>query len=230
MYYDGIYRARTADVYDVELCFPAYCEKVYDVEIGVKEGSEIYPAKPYVYNDKPIVFYGSSITQGGCASRAGNDYISLACRWLDSDFLNLGFSGSAKGEPIMAEYVAGLKASIFVMDYDHNAPTVEHLKNTHMPMYRTIRAKNPDTPIVFISRPNFYYNESDSVARRNCIRDNYLLAQAEGDKNVYFIDGETLFGREDWDVCTVDLCHPNDLGFYRMAKAIYPVLKEIIEK
>ena len=229
MYYDDIYHTKEKGVYDVEICFPSYCEKIYSVEIGLKEGCDIFPATPYKYNEKPVVFYGSSITQGGCASRAGNDYISLVCRWLDTDFWNLGFSGSAKGEPIMAEYVAAQKASVFVIDYDHNAPTLEHLEKTHMPMYRTIRAKNPNTPIIFMSRPNFYYDVANSAPRRDLIKANYLTAKAEGDNNVYFLDGELLFGKENWDACTVDMCHPNDLGFYRMAKALYPILKQALE-
>lgn len=229
MYYDGIYYTKEKDVYDVEIYMPNYSEKIYDVEIGVKENSNIYPAKPYKFNDKPVVFYGNSITQGGCVSRAGNDYISAVCRWLDTDFVNLGFSGNGKGEPIMAEYLASLQASVFVLDYDYNAPDLEHLRKTHMPLYRTIRQKHPQTPIIFLTAPIYYRYPELLQPRRDLIYSNYLTAKQEGDENVYFIDGKTMIGEEHFDACVTDLVHPNDLGYYRMAKTLFPVLLHALE-
>lgn len=212
--------------HNIEIYFPLYYS-VNEVLVGLKEGCSVVQHAPYTYH-RPIVFYGSSITQGGCSTRAGNDYISHLGRWLDSDFINLGFSGNAKGEKEIAEYIASLSPSIFVIDYDHNAPTVEHLKLTHLNMYKTIREKHKGTPIVFISKPDFENKEHGSVARREVIMNNYRLVKDSGDSNVYFIDGETLFGTKDRSACTVDGCHPNDLGFYRMAETIFPVLKEIL--
>ena len=120
----------------------------------------------------------------------------------------------------------------FVIDKSKN---VEHLKETHYPLYETIRKVHKDTPIVFISKPDFkmccYYvtKIEENAMRRQVIIDSYERAKANGDNNVYFIDGETLFMDDDFDSCTVDSCHPNDLGFFRMAQVIYPVLKEILE-
>ena len=85
---------------------------------------------PYVV-EKPIVFYGSSITEGGCASRVTNAYPALLSKWLNADYINLGFSGSAKGEIPVAEFIAEQSMSAFVYDYDHNAPNPEHLAATH---------------------------------------------------------------------------------------------------
>ena len=76
---------------------------------------------------KPVVYYGSSITQGGCASKPGSSYESILSRRFDCDYINLGFSGTAKGEDEIVDYIKGLEMSVFVMDYDHNAPTTEHL-------------------------------------------------------------------------------------------------------
>ena len=217
------------DSMDAELYFPLY-NGVRHLYIGLKKGSDILPPTPYKV-PKPLVFYGSSITQGGCASHPGNDYVSLLSRRLNFDFVNLGFSGSAKGEPPMRTYLADLDASVFVLDYDYNAPNAEHLKQTHYPLYKEIRDKKPDTPIVFISKPDFHEgNLQDSIERRKVIIANYEKAKADGDANVYFIDGETLFGTDGRDGCTVDNCHPNDLGFYRMATTIEPVLREILAK
>lgn len=224
--YDGIIKL-DEKTHEIEIYFPLYYT-ISEVLIGLSSNAIIEKHPPYKHS-APIVFYGSSITQGGCASHAGNDYISILSRWLNSDIINLGFSGSAKGEQEMADYLATLCASIFVIDYDNNAPTVEHLKNTHFKLYETIRKKHALTPIVMISRPNTDTTK-DFKARREVIKNTIKRAIDLGDKNVYFIDGETLFGKKDRDACTVDGCHPNDLGFYRMAETIYPMLKNILEE
>lgn len=234
MYFDGIYYTNAKGVYDVEIYMPNYSEKIYDVEIGLKEGCELLPAKPYTY-DKPIVFYGTSITQGCCVSKAGSDYISMLCRWCDTDFVNLGFSGAGKGEPIMADYLADLDPSIFVLDFDANVRTVEALENAHMPMYRKIRAKHPTTPIVLITMPALntnkrWYTDRFVREKKELIYNNYLTMKAEGDENVYFVDGETLLGEEDIDACFTDLLHPNDLGYYRIGKSLQPLFSEILKK
>ncbi len=235
---DGIFRVTPygleKEVYEVEIFMPLY-SGVNEFYVGLKENSIILPATPYKYQ-KPILFYGSSITQGGCASRPGNDYISHLSRKLNSDVLNLGFSGNGKAEKAIAEYMASLNPSIYVLDYDHNAPNVEYLSETHYPLYQTIRKAHQHTPIVFISKPDFhtccYYvtKLQENFNRRQVIIDSYNKAKADGDKNVYFIDGETLFIDQDYDSCTVDSCHPNDLGFFRMAQTIYPLLKNLLDK
>lgn len=207
---------------DYEVNFPLY-NSVDTLHIGLKAGCTLAAAAGYTV-DTPVVFYGSSITQGGCASRPGNSYESFLSRWLDMDYLNLGFSGSARGEQTMADYIAGLPMSAFVCDYDHNAPDVEHLRATYLPFYRTIRQKRPELPFVMVSRPDF---KEGSDALRAVIYDAYHTAVAEGNKKVWFVDGETLFGAAR-DSCTVDGTHPNDLGFYRMAQGLFPVLKTIL--
>ena len=203
--------------------FPLY-NGVKRLQLGIKEGSIIEPADQYII-EKPVVFYGSSITQGGCASRTGNCYTNIISRLLDTDIYNLGFSGSAKGEPEMAEFISELEMSVLVIDYDHNAPDVKHLEKTHEPFFKCIRRKQPELPVIFVSKPDFDANISDSSVRREIIYRTYKNSLDLGDKRTYFIDGETLFGKENRDSCTVDGCHPNDLGFMRMAKVIAPVIK-----
>jgi hypothetical protein len=138
----------------------------------------------------------------------------------------LGFSGNAKGEIDMAKYIAGLKMSAFVFDYDYNASSVEELKKTHKPFYREIRAAHPDLPVLFMTIPNFDYDPSAPL-RRQVVLETFLDAKSRGEK-VWFIDGETFYGAENRDACAVDTCHPNDLGFYQMARAVKPVLKEML--
>ena len=213
--------------HDIEIYFPLYfCVK--EVFVGLQENATVEEHPQYAH-PTPVLFYGSSITQGGCASHAGNDYVNLLSRLLNVDVINLGFSGNAKGEPEMANYIAGINASVFVLDYDHNSPKVEHLEKTHYSLYETIRKAHPTTPIILISRPDFEREEINKK-RRDVIIKTYKTAIENGDKYIDFIDGETLFGTEDRDCCTVDGCHPNDLGFYRMAKTIEPTLKKWLNK
>jgi len=127
----------------------------------------------------------------------------------------------------MADYIAGLKMSAFVLDYDHNAPNVEHLKATHEPFFKTIRKANPNLPILILSKPKYYLTDDD-IMRRTIIEQTYKNAVANGDKNVYFIEGNTLMREEIAELGTVDGCHPTDLGFFSMAKRIEPVLKEML--
>jgi len=197
--------------------------------IGVAPGAKLEKGRvPRI--EKPILFYGSSITQGGCASKVGSCYTSIVARRLDAAQINLGFSGSAKGEENMAEYIASREMSVFVMDYDHNAPDPEHLDATHEKFFRIVREKQPELPIVIMTMPDFDRDPERNARRRDIIRRTYENAVAAGDKNVYFIDGETFFGSTDRELCTVDDCHPNDLGFLRMADAATPVLRGILEK
>ena len=211
---------------DMEINLPLY-NGLTHLLIGIPKDREALPPREYTLS-VPVVYYGSSITQGGCASRPGNSYQGFLSRWLDSDHINLGFSGNAKGEKEMAEYIAGLEMSAFVMDYDHNAPNVEHLKNTHEPFFRVIREKNPNLPVIFVSKPDPEKNMADAALRREIIYATYQNALDRGDRFVWFVDGVSLFGTRDRDACTVDGTHPNDIGFYRMAENLYPALLEAL--
>ncbi|MBO4594246.1 MAG: hypothetical protein J5697_00920 [Clostridia bacterium] len=208
------------------LYFPNYND-VTELIIGLDSGATVGHGKKYKAF-KPVLYYGSSITQGACASRADNSYSALISKWTDTDFINLGFSGSACGEEKMAEYLAGIDCSVFVCGYDYNAPDPEYLKKTHYAFYRTYREKRKDTPIILISNPDTDENRNQAEERVEIIKRTYTAALAEGDKNVYFIDGKTLYGEADRENCTVDGIHPNDLGFYKMATVIYGKIKEIL--
>ena len=194
--------------------------------VGLKEGSRLLSPSPYRI-ELPVVYYGSSITQGGCASRAGNAYQAVISRVLNVDHVNLGFSGSAKGEAAISDYIASLKMSAFVLDYDHNAPSVEHLKATHKALFDNVRKHHPDLPILLLSRPK-YHLSNDEKQRLEVVRQTYLCALADGDKNVYFIPGNELIEERFAEHALVDNCHPNDCGFVSMAYAIIPVMKKML--
>lgn len=209
------------------LNFPLY-NNVTRLLIGVRKCSKWEAPQKYI-NDLPVVFYGSSITQGGCASRPGTCYQNFLSRALDMDYVNLGFSGNCRAEDCMIEYLSGLSMSVFVSDYDHNAPSPAHLAATHEKLYRAIRKAHPDLPYIMITKPDFH-SSSDDIARRAIVMTTYQKATSEGDQNVYFVDGAALFAGDESDACTVDGCHPNDLGFYRFAKALLPVFGHIYAK
>ncbi len=212
---------------DITIHFPLY-SRVKSLEIGIAVGSTLKAPDGYRY-DVPVVYYGSSITQGGCASRPGMAYQNIISRELKCDHINLGFSGSAKGEDAIVEYIAGLKMSVFVYDYDHNAPNIEHLRKTHGPMFKRIREKQPDLPIIMVSAPNGNPPKS-WLERRDLIKSNFEEAKANGDKNVWFIDGVEMMRFPGGNEATVDHCHPTDLGFRRMADVIGTAVKEALEK
>lgn len=225
--YESLYEFDERKNRFVTINFPLY-SAVENLFIGIEKDAKVEKGVPYKHT-VPVVFYGSSITQGGCASRPGNMYPSMISRMLDTDYLCLGFSGNALGEKIMAEYIASLDMSCFVMDYDHNAPNEEHLKKTHYPFYEIIRKANEDLPIIMVSKSDTDRFPQTAKNRRDIVFSSYQKALANGDENVYFIDGATLFGTDLRDSCTVDGVHPNDLGFYRMAKVIGEKIKKIID-
>ncbi len=219
-------RDRNEGIHSFTINFPLYAN-VFSVYIGIQKGSIL--KEGMAYSDKlPIIYYGSSITQGGCASRPGMCYQNIICRRNNIDYVNLGFSGSAKGEDVMAEYVSDIPMSVFVYDYDHNAPTAEHLQNTHERFFKIFRKKQPDTPVIMLSKPCTNINDYDNLKRRNIIKKTYMNAIKSGDNNVYFIDGNKMLKGDCANDCFVDYCHPTDIGFMRMAKAIEKELNKIL--
>ncbi len=223
------YTEKDGEMGSYTINMPHFCE-VKKMYIGIKKGYKLGKGKKYI-NEKPVVFYGSSITHGAAAGRPGNTYENFISQKYNLDYINLGFAGRALGEQAMAEYIASLPMSAFVCDYDHNTPNLEHLKNTHYPFYETIRKKHPDIPYIMVSRPDAKINcafRGKPDERRDVIKESYEKAKANGDKNVYFIDGHTLFDGEFYESCTSDGCHPNDIGFMRMADKIGSVIAEVM--
>lgn len=216
---------------DVIINFPLY-DGVDELFVGLEPGAVLEKGGSY-RSELPIIYYGSSITQGGCASRPGNSYEAMITRNMDLDHVNLGFSGSGRGEQVMADYIAKQLMSVFVLDYDHNAD-LERLKETHEKFYLTVREKNPDLPIIMASMtdtPKTPQKAQEILARREVIIKTYENALARGDKKLLFIDGTKVFEEAGKlgiaaDSCTVDGVHPNDVGFACMAK----VFGEAIEK
>ena len=127
----------------------------------------------------------------------------------------------------IAEYISGLTMSAFVMDYDHNAPDATYLQKTHEQFYKIVREKNPELPILLITKPDVGL-DADSQARRAVVMKTFLNACENDDKHIYFLDGYSLFPSDCRKDCTVDGCHPNDLGMYFIAEKVAGVLKEVL--
>ena len=209
--------------YTVNMPLYSMVEKLY---IGIKEGSVLKAAPDYAVM-KPIVYYGSSITHGGCATRPGCNYENTIGRSLDCDYINLGFAGCAKAEEEIARYIAGLSMTAFVYDYDHNAPTVEYYRQTHERMFKIIREAQPDLPIIMMSRPKFYLSPEERE-RVNIMLQTYENALAAGDRNVYCIKGCDLLSEDIRENALVDNCHPTDGGFASIARVVEAKLREIL--
>ena len=206
--------------------FPLYSQ-VKNLFVGIRSGAMLGEGVGY-RKELPVVYYGSSITQGGCASHPGNAYQNILSRTLRLDHLNLGFSGNGKAEDVIVNYMTTLPMLAFVSAYDHNAPNPEYLRATHQKLYDAIRASHPDIPIILLTRPDFENHMSTSRLRRDVVMDTLRHARANGDENVWFLDGSSFFRGLYADACTVDGTHPNDLGFARIAEKLGDELRHVL--
>lgn len=224
--YESVIDFATAEERIITIQFPLYSD-VRKLYIGLQKDASITKAPDYRI-EKPVVYYGSSITQGACASKPGSCYPSILSRKFDCNYINLGFAGSARGEEAMGEYLRELDMRVFVMDYDHNAPNLARLKESHSRLFHQIRSRNPELPIIIMPRPRYYHRGEDK-ARFDVIERTYLEAKARGDENVYFISNKKLMALVQ-DNGSVDNTHPTDSGFLSMAIALQEVFEEILKE
>ena len=226
--YESLITVGPRQMRELEINFPLYSD-VKDVWIALEEDAALAPPRHRYAAELPVVYYGTSITQGGSASHAGNAYPAMLSRRLNTDHINLGFSDGGRGEQAMAEYIAALPMSALVIDYDANARGLEQLRQSHEPFFRTVRAAQPDLPVIFTTS-TVRYGANESALRREVICTTYRHALEAGDRNVWFTDGLTFY--EDFggsNTCTVDGTHPNDLGFWAFAEALEPLLRQALK-
>jgi len=200
------------------------------VEIGVMPQSHLEAAP--VRAQKPIVFYGTSILQGGCASRPGMAYPSIVGRWLDWPVINLGFSGNAHSEPEVADLLAQLDPAVYVLDPLPNM-TAELVSKRIEPLVRTLRTTHMTTPIILVE--NVEYCDALFVeGRRGYIKSNAALKTAyenlkhSGVRNLRYVTSKNLIGSDGEG--TVDGTHATDLGFERMAEKVTPILRKALPR
>lgn len=203
---------------EITLYFPLMNE-IAEVWVGLDKDASLKEAAPYKM-EKPVIFLGSSITQGANASRPGLCYTNIIERELDVNCVNLGFAGAFIAQEALVGYVSELDMSALVLDYDYNSPSPEHLEKTHYGTYCRIREKNPDVPIILVSKPDYRLECFLHAQRRAIIMDTYCKGIKNGDKNLYFVDGAAFFAGENRADCTDDTVHPNTLGHRKMATHI----------
>jgi hypothetical protein len=213
------------------LYLPLY-NGVSSVEIGIAKGQTLAKTEALsAERQKPVVFYGTSITQGGCASRPGMVHSAILGRRLDRPVINLGFSGNGKMEPEMAGLLAELDPALYVVECLSNMSTQEVSERTE-PLVRTLRKAHPKTPIVLAEDPT-YCNalvipgvRERSVERRAAFRKVYDQLILAGVEKLHYLSGNKLYG--DDGEATVDGAHATDLGFLRLADAYEPILGAIL--
>ena len=208
----------------VEIYFPLY-GGVAELFIGVEPNSIIEKAPDYAI-EKPLVFYGSSLTQGACVSRPGNDYVSIISRRVNADYINLGFSGNGNAEDCMIDFINSIDGSVYVFDYNLYANFPDRVLPPHYSIYERIRKAHPNAGIILTDKPCCDYDKN--IQREQTILETYERAIAEGDKMVAHVPAYELFGKTERDCCTVDGLHPNDLGAARMADALTPAVKKLL--
>jgi hypothetical protein len=212
------------------LYLPLY-NGVDEVKLGVPRGSTVAPLPARTRERKPIVFYGTSILQGGCASRPGMAYPAILGRRLDWPTINLGFSGSAHSEPEIAALLAELDPAVYVLDPMANM-TVEMVVQRIEPFVLTLRKAHPLTPIVLVENAKYPDEQFLAAKREKLLEANVRLREVfdrltrAGQKRIYYLRAEQLLG--DDGEATVDGSHPTDLGFLRMADEIEPLLKRVL--
>jgi hypothetical protein len=212
------------------LYLPLY-KGMLKLEIGLNRGARIRPPTPPTF-EKPAVFYGTSITQGGCASTAGSDFVSVVGRRLNLDVVNLGFSGNGKGEPELAELISEIDASLYVLDYAGNVEP-KMLRRTLPRFMDILRARRPLTPILIMTIVCFASYEFSAARRsaleerRDIMMEHYVRRRRRGDQHIHFADGLSLlpFGTEG---AFVDGVHPTTLGFSMMAERLTPIVEQIL--
>jgi len=216
---------------NITLNFPVY-QGVRQMQIGLTPDAHIAPPPPWSVDGR-IAIYGTSITQGGCASRPGMAYTNILSRALNMEVINLGFSGNGRGEPEIVRLMADISnPRLFVLDYEANS--TGQLANTLTGAIRILRDKHHAVPIMVVSRIAFSTDvthgeslrmrESSRDMQANIVRD----LRRGGDTGIHFVDGSVLLW-VDFDECTVDGIHPNDLGFTRIDRQIESEIINILD-
>lgn len=216
------------------MLFLSLYDGVTNLEIGVDSNAVI--EKPNVNlpkEEKPVVLYGTSIMQGGCASRPGMAHTNILQRRLNREMINLGFSGNAHLDYEVAEVMANIDAGMFVIDCLPNCKTVD-LYDRYVNFFRIIRDKNPDVPVLMIESPIFpqlRFNDEEYkiIEEKNkALKEIYDGLVKSGEKEIYYLKGDDILGHDGEG--TVDGIHFTDLGFMRYADLLEPIIKKHVLK
>ena len=219
--------ALTAENREFTAYLPLYngCQHL---SFGVPSGATFEPIAPRT--DKPILFYGTSITHGACASRPGMPHPAILGRRLGRPVINLGFSGNGKMEPEVGNFLCELDPLIYVIDCLPNMVGTEVSERAENLVFQ-IRKSRPTTPILLVEDRTYAHAPFHSSLQqrhqesRRALKNAYQSLVSKGLKQLGYLEGEKLLGSDRDD--TTDGSHPNDLGFYRQANALEPKLREL---
>lgn len=228
-YAAGVFTHKERKMRDFTLNFPLYCG-VEEVLIGIDEDSELLPPRELAVKS-PIVIYGTSITQGGCASRPGTSFTNRLSRKLQCEFLNFGFSGQGKNDVEIAELLTDIEnPAMFIIDSEANSVSEELIMQNVPEFLDILRKKFPETPILIVTKVTYgpRYTEEIPILK-HVFHKLYLERLENGDKNIFFLDGSTFWEKECWEN-TIDGAHPTDAGFALMAEKMEPVLRDLLKK
>ena len=203
------------------------------LEIGVDAGATLdLPAIDRPSREKPIVMYGTSILQGGCANRPGMAHTNILSRRLDREVINLGFSGNALLDMEIAHLMASVEdPGVFVLDYAPNAWDYL-IDEKGEEFFRVIREAHPDVPVIFIEDVIFPHTIFDNAIREEVEKKNeaqkrlYRRLKKAGEKRIYYIGAEGMIG--DDGEATVDAIHFTDLGAMRYVEHVLPTIKKAL--
>lgn len=201
---------------------------VVNMEIGLPKDASFGPIAPRT--SRPIVFYGTSITQGGCASRPGLAFTNILGRRLNVPILNFGFSGNGKMELEVARILSEIDACLFVNDCMANT-SLEQVRERVGPMTKLLRDARPQMPILLVedrvwSDAPLKPDRLQLADRRGALWEEYNQLVQSGMTGLHYQSGERLLG--DDSEGTVDGSHPNDLGMMRYADALEPTIRSIL--
>ena len=213
------------------LYLPLY-NGVSAVSLGLPKNHSLHRGAPYPADKaKPIVFYGTSITQGGCASRPGMVHTAILGRRLGYPVVNLGFSGNGRMETDVGKLMAEIDASVYVIDCLPNMDAAQVTERTE-PLVKLLRAAHPSTPILLVEDRTYSHAPLVSSARkrhdasRNALWTAYRKMVEEGVGGLHYLPGERLLAPDGEG--TVDSSHPTDLGFVQHADAFEGVLRPLL--
>lgn len=216
---------------EFHLYLPLY-NTVEWLEIGVPSASS-FTFVP-VADEKPVIVYGTSIAQGGCASRAGMAWTNVLERAIHIPVVNLGFSGNGRLEKGVIDLIAANDARIFVLDCLPNlSGEIEAIVSKTREAVRTISARHPQTPIILVEHSGYLENRMNTevVKRIRSVNDESLKAykalKSEGVENLYYLKYEDI-GLNQYD--SVDGVHPTDGGMLKYAQAYAKLIQEILNK
>lgn len=215
------------------LNLPLY-DGVKSLEIGVNESAEITRAKdPYLLDKKPVVYYGTSIAQGGCASRPGLAYTSILARKLNRNFINFGFSGNGTIETSVGQAMCEVDAALYVIDCNPNSKP-EFIYERTVELVKLLKKQRPVVPVLlveqFLNESNFFNpaaGVNDHIRKKNVeLKRAFDTLKKSGVRDLHFLKADGMIGNDHEG--TVDGIHPNDIGMMRIANTLLPALRKII--